>query len=234
MTDVDRLAFAVELGGLAEVFAENVSTARAEAYFIALADYTIETVREAFGRAIKRCKWFPRPAELREIVEGSTEGRAALAWARLLKAIEHVGTYRSVDFGDPILHAAVVAMGGWSELWELERMNAHALGFKRAEFSRLYETFAVEPQTIRSPGRLIGQHEAHNVPRGYLERDGTVVIGDGGQAVKQLPPGQHAAMPASSNVTTAFLRAISGGDSCDSRGGTISMRNDRHPVSPLG
>ena len=70
MTDADSVEFIKALAVLGEVFNETVSDVRIEAYFAVLRDHPIEAVTAACQTALKRCKFFPRPAELREFMEG--------------------------------------------------------------------------------------------------------------------------------------------------------------------
>ena len=67
MTESDMPVFAAALHRLGEVFGEPVSTGRADAYFAALEDLPIEAVLTAARAAIRGSKFFPRPAELREL-----------------------------------------------------------------------------------------------------------------------------------------------------------------------
>jgi hypothetical protein len=194
MTNDEKKAFGVELALVAEAFGEALSPTRIEAYFLALAEYDLGAVRAALRQTIKTHKFFPKPAEIREVIEGGgTEDRSVLAWSRFLRAVERVGTYQSVDFGDPVLHATVEAMGGWTEQWKLERMDERELGYKRAEFVRLYAALSKRGDTLSAPKRLVGQCEASNVARGFLGRDVTLALGPGGDA-KALPAARVAAL----------------------------------------
>jgi hypothetical protein len=150
---------------MGEIFGEAISSARIQGYFIALQEFPIEAVQRAMRHAIKGAKFFPKPAEIREYIEASADDRAALAWTRLTRAIDDVGTYESVDFDDPVLHAVIQRMGGWAEMWRLEpaRMESEGreLGYKRAEFIRLYQAL-IKHETDEAPKRLLGRHELHN------------------------------------------------------------------------
>lgn len=189
MQSDDKRVFAAELALTAEVFGEQLSPTRIEAYFLALAEFDVDAVRAALRQSVKVSRFFPKPAEIREVIEGGgLEDKAVLAWSRFLRAVERVGTYQSVDFGDPVLHATVQAMGGWLEQWRLERMDERELGYKRAEFVRLYAALSKRGPTLDAPKRLIGQAEASNVARGFLGRDPVLQLTAGGDAVKALPP----------------------------------------------
>ena len=64
------------------------SSQRLALYAQVLSDVPREALSQAFLRALKECRFFPRPAELRELAEGSTEDRktveAQAAWDWIL------------------------------------------------------------------------------------------------------------------------------------------------------
>lgn len=125
MTDQDRAAFATLMLGLGETYGEPVSDARMEIYFAALADLDLADVRAAATAHVRAVKFFPRPAEIREAVAGSTDDRAALAWSAVLQLVRRVG-YPGVDgrgqapaFPDRASErAALEIYGSWRALCE--------------------------------------------------------------------------------------------------------------------
>ena len=158
----DVTAFVVELGKTAELFGEIMSESRALLYFEALVDLPLETVRAGLIQARRASKFFPKPAELRELVTGSVEDRARAAWRRVLGAIEHVGTYESVDFRDRMIHAVVEAMGGWDGTWAWDRADGpELLGLER-DFVSLYRLYCQRGLDRNPPAILFGQHAIEN------------------------------------------------------------------------
>jgi hypothetical protein len=91
MTELDRPAFAEGLHALCETFNEPASDVKIEAYFDAMGDYTIGQVLGAMRLALNASKFMPRPADLREFIEGDTEEGATAAWASVLREIRRVG-----------------------------------------------------------------------------------------------------------------------------------------------
>ena len=77
--------------------------AAAAVYFPVLADLPLEQVAAGVNRWLRSDRPFPpAPGELRAAALGSAEGRAALAWARVKRAVmAGLGFYRDLDFGDP-------------------------------------------------------------------------------------------------------------------------------------
>lgn len=123
MTRDDSAAFAALMLGLGEVYGEPVSDVRMEIYFAALADLDIETVRAAATAHVRLSKFFPRPAELREVIDGSADDRAELAWAAVLNLVRRYG-YTGTDgkgkppaFPDEVTRRAALDMyGSWRAL----------------------------------------------------------------------------------------------------------------------
>jgi hypothetical protein len=125
MREQDRGPFAELMLGLGETYGESVSDARMEIYFAALADLELADVRAAATAHVQSVKFFPRPAEIREAIAGSTDDRAALAWNAVLQLVRRVG-YPGTDgrgaapaFPDPAAErAALELFGGWRALCE--------------------------------------------------------------------------------------------------------------------
>lgn len=139
MTDLDRPRFAAALTGLAEILDAALSPTRFEGYFVALEDLSLESVEAAIARAVRECRFFPKPVELREFVGGSVDDAAELAWGSLVHAAR-VGYWDSVTFEDPLVVPVIrQVFGGWPEC-----VDAHcdlpepAWQGKRKEWLALY------------------------------------------------------------------------------------------------
>lgn len=119
MTDRDSVEFARLFTLLSETFNKAVSDSLAEIYFRTLKDFTIEQITHAVEQAIATKKFFPKPAELRELLVGNPEDRASNAWAAFLEAAANGGT-ASVQFADRATAMAMDAtFGSWLEACRL-------------------------------------------------------------------------------------------------------------------
>jgi len=67
MTDDDRGRFGELMTLLGEVFNEPVSAARVAGYWLALEDLPFVDVHAGVQRALKECRFFPKPAEIRTL-----------------------------------------------------------------------------------------------------------------------------------------------------------------------
>lgn len=67
MTNDDRERFGELLALLGEVFNEPVTPARVAGYWLALDDLPFADVHAGVQRALKECRFFPKPAEIRTL-----------------------------------------------------------------------------------------------------------------------------------------------------------------------
>lgn len=144
--------------------------------FEMLSEYDFESVKKAMQRHVKTQKFFPTPADIVRLIEGSSEDRAVVAWRCFLQAVERFGYYDSVRFPDPAYHYVVEQLGGWERLgYEWHNLTDRDLQFRRAEWCRLYEiglrvaSWDDEPGKVRVPKFLRGYYERDNREGGYLE-----------------------------------------------------------------
>ena len=110
MTHDDSAVFATEMTMMAEVFGEVLSAPRMQAYFAALEEHHVEVVQEACRRAIKTCRFFPKPADLAEMIDGNLDDRAAYQWGQVM--LKAKGQPHEMD---DAAHEAVRLMGGWAD-----------------------------------------------------------------------------------------------------------------------
>lgn len=116
MTPDDRPRLARILAVLGETFNEPVSDLRAEGYLMGLNDLTIGQVEQGARRALKTSRFFPRPAELRELAVGSADDSAELAWLELLAEVRRVGSYGVPTLSPTVGSAMRAVWGTWAQL----------------------------------------------------------------------------------------------------------------------
>jgi hypothetical protein len=73
----EREAFLRNLSVLAETLGETVTTGRLVGYAVALEDVPAECIQIGLERAMRECKFFPKPVELRELGEQSPKWKRA-------------------------------------------------------------------------------------------------------------------------------------------------------------
>lgn len=159
MTEDDRSRFAEILTALAETYGEELSAARLRLYFAALQDLDIEQVEFAGEKIAGASRFFPRPVEFREVIEGSAEDRAAVAWRTFLEIAAHSG-YPSLQLADGALAFAIEEMGGYREA--VEKIHEASAEMQRAH-QKSFEQFYKIGKMRGAPGKyLLGEFEARN------------------------------------------------------------------------
>lgn len=166
MTGSDRLVFALELAKTAELFGEPVSEARGALYWEALEDLTIEEVVAGFRRARSHTPtFFPKPGEIRQLIEGTDADHAELAWRQFHQAVVQIGGYESVVFADPVIPEVIQSLfGGWPEACLLK---TEELPFRHAEFVKTYRAMGKRSWPPAAP--MLGRVAQDNLQRGFLE-----------------------------------------------------------------
>ncbi len=157
MTREDFEVFAVELGKTAELLNEPLSEVKVLLHFEALMDLPLDAVLAALRKARATSTYCPRPAEVRALVRGDPDERAEIAWSRVHQAIHNgVGGYQPIDFGDPILHAAVTAMTGWGRFYSLGFYDTEPVTIATAkkEFIALYLIYLKRGAPASTPHAL--------------------------------------------------------------------------------
>ncbi len=94
---------------LCEVFGKKPTKLMLEVYFRVLQDFAIADVEQAISRAIGQCKFFPKPAELKEFIAGvsppppTIEDKALAAANRIVEHLHTYGATRNPDLNhDPV------------------------------------------------------------------------------------------------------------------------------------
>ncbi len=163
MDNSDSPKFAKVMIMLCETFDRAPSATLTDIYFESLAEFPIEQVERAAALTIQSCRFFPKPVELRERIEGSTDDRAQKAWTLLLEANRVAGYYTSIWVEDPCLARAIMdTFGGWIQATEsLSHLSDAMIASKRKEFLSNYR-LAMRRPVSQAINYLMGMHEASN------------------------------------------------------------------------
>lgn len=164
MTESDRLKFAAYLTGVAEVLEAQLSEMKITLYFEALKDLDLDDISRACSYLIQSARFFPKPAEIREAIQGNAEDRAMIALQQLKQAIAEHGTYKSIKFTDAKIHAVVQALGGWVSLGE---KTYDEWVWIDKDFVRIYRAFL--SRDVQCPDHLVGMTEHSNAIKGITD-----------------------------------------------------------------
>ncbi len=104
----------------------------------------------------------PKPADIVRQLHGTNTDRALVAWGRVYAAISDVGSYRSVVFDEPEIHAAVADAGGWQAICA---GKVDELPHLQRRFCEAYRAYRARG-CVDWPRVLVGYAEAANALRG--------------------------------------------------------------------
>jgi hypothetical protein len=169
----DFPTFNESLTVIAEAFDMKLSPQRINLYFEALADFDWSQVERALGRAIKTCKFFPKVAEILELIEGSPDDRAQIAWVGAWAAVTTQGRYRSIRCEDAVVAETIRRVfRTWPDFCNLPAEGVEH-NVKHREFLETYRVLA-KRQEERYGDYLVGVFESENTRLGSVMDHGAL------------------------------------------------------------
>lgn len=207
-----KFRFAKALSSLAEYYSKELSDGVISLYWQGLQQFSIEEIETAIGRHLQNPdsgQWMPKIADIVRMLEGTTQSAAAIAWAKIRRAIGSVGQYQSIAFDDPVIHLAIDDLGGWPGICQ---STEEELPFLQSRFEKNYRAYKTRGHDIPPhPRYLPGVAEIQNAPSGY-KSDPPRLVGDlekakavyfGGSDAPRLPVHVGAVLPSSVNLRLA-------------------------------
>lgn len=169
MTDAEEKRFTTLIRALVESFGAKYTDGMLMGYRLGLDGIPLEDIERGVQRALKECKFMPKPVELRDM-SGVTPlaVKAALAWTAVKKAVHSLSAYGSPDFEDPVVNAVIRNMGGWVQFCGRDSDTFET--FTRKDFERLFVLFAPNGVSQAAGQHLVGIHSSERpklVPVGY-------------------------------------------------------------------
>lgn len=165
--------FTESMGTLAIILDYDLTQAKIDAYikYFSGKGFSQEEILGAIEKAADTCKFFPKPAEMVELITGGKDGgqAEAVAWRTAVANMEHHGSYYSVRFPDGAIAAAIEGMGGWPELCAKDKKDI-TLERVPAQFVALYNN-AVRLGINEHPAVVLGSVEIDNYARGLAIED---------------------------------------------------------------
>lgn len=202
----ERRRFASLLTALSDYYKSEISKAVAGLYWQGLMQYDYEAIERAFWAHTQspdeNGRWFPKIADLRKILEGSTQDQGALAWSRVDTAVRVRGTWDDVVFDDALIHRVVADMGGWVLLGAKDDKE---WPFVAKEFQQRYRAYRQRGESPDYPARLTGMANAHNAANS-LPILPPVLIGDQEKAKQVFKRGSGASLLGMTQINENFLQ----------------------------
>lgn len=180
MTADDKRQLYALLKNVHSFYKADLSTFAAQVWWSALQNYSIEQIQSAFtAHAVdpKEGRFMPKPADIVRVLQGTHEERALVAWGSVMQAMERHGSWSSVAFDDPVIHAVITDLGGWTTLCQTKYEE---LPFVQKRFCDAFRAYAVKG--VQSyPPLLLGNADRENLRMGYPTTS-PVLIGDASKA----------------------------------------------------
>ena len=196
MTGNDFEAFAEVWSQAQEIYNRSVTPGTIELVFRALEQLDLDEIRRALTLHIQSPdtgQFPPKPGDVIKFARGDSQSRTLQAWAKVERAIRSVGHYRDVCFDDPLIHAAIERIGGWTKVAMIE--SEKDMVWLRQRFEAQYRAYAVHrPDSwpaflagaATQQNTLIGQHT-----RGSLPGKDIAVIGNQQRALRVMEGGRQ-------------------------------------------
>ena len=151
---------------IGEVHGRQISQPLLDLYWKVLEPFPDEQCEIAFKRVLLDGRFFPKPVDFLEVLQGKKENQATEAWLKVLNAVKRVGTYQSVSFDDKAIHSVIDVMGGWEQLCTMKTEDEK---WKEKEFEKLYSVITSRPSD-NHPQYLPGTVEMSNAVTGHHDR----------------------------------------------------------------
>lgn len=177
MQPCDREPFFLMLGDTYAYYGKELAQFTTTAFWEGLKRFDLDDIRHAINIHVQdpdRGQWCPKIADLTRLLEGSTQTQGMRAWVKLEQALRCVGAYQTVVFDDPLIHAVVTDLGGWTKLCQTQ---VDEIPFVARDFERRYAAYRTHRDRPPYPAKLIGIAEHENAMRGH-EPPRPVLIGD--------------------------------------------------------
>lgn len=136
----DKNAFAEMLmAGCAVYDRKPMEALAVKLYWNLLSKFSLAEVQTALGRHMETSKFFPKPSELIELIDGGEDEQSMLAWSKVMEAVRNNGHYRVPQFDDTAIGRAISAIGGWRTFCMIE---IDQLAFTERRFREAYRIYA--------------------------------------------------------------------------------------------
>jgi hypothetical protein len=181
----NKAKFKEYMATLGEIHDKTISPMMMELYWKILGKFADADCERAFKSLIISARFFPKPIDVLEAIQGKQENRATEAWLSVLQTIKRAGNYQSIRFSDTAIHSVIQAMGGWPQICQ---MLTGEEKWKQKEFEKLYNVISERPSS-KHPPYLPGSCEIESNARGYQFEPEIVSIGFEGQKLIEASAG---------------------------------------------
>jgi hypothetical protein len=187
MQDSDKSEFMAMLEGIFLSYGKDINISVYRIWWGAVRQFSIEEIDKAFNAHVmnpESGQYLPKPADIIKHLKGTNTDRAAIAWSRVIRAIEIIGPYQTIAFDDPVIHAVIRDMDGWVKLNSITDAESP---FVANDFKNRYRAY-LTTGLLEYPGKMLGISDGENMRNGYKTSD-PVLIGNAEKAFYVLENG---------------------------------------------
>ena len=155
----DKKLFQEYMTAVSELFDREISKTSIQIYWQTLSQYTDEQCKVAFDMAIRTLKFFPKPAELIELIPGEVVSVEDKALVMAHEIAAHLKAYGSGKFPD--LHGDKIAHHLMTRRWPYREWGSQVLDSEMhwwvKEFSEAYRSYSETdlPLKIEAPDAVL-------------------------------------------------------------------------------
>lgn len=163
--------FTIILDQLAEMHRHQISVGLKKLYFAALSPFSLEQIQEAAIFLAQDSKWFPKPADFVEAIDGNPQSKAENAWSLFVEAVRRGGYMKSLYCANAALVFAICRVfGGWfAACTSLPPVDDPMFAAHKKTFVLMY----AEGQRQRAAVHYLpGRAEIENASNGGLKLEG--------------------------------------------------------------
>lgn len=211
MIESDRMVFAQMIGGVYAFYRQTATDFAIGVWWRAMQPYDLKAVEDAVGRHCVNPdagQYLPKPADVVRMLQGGTQDSAMVAWAKVDRAVRHVGTYQSVVFDDALIHRVLHDMGGWVLLGNKDEKD---WPFVAKEFENRYRGYRMRSETPEYASVMIGIAEAQNSEQGRQSQP-PVLVGDAALAKTVMSGGVKTPLLGFRQATPSEMLALAAPD----------------------
>jgi hypothetical protein len=190
MQSTDNQAFKAVLHGVHDFYGKELSPFAIGVWWEAMRPFDYVAVKDALNRHCvnpDNGQFAPKPADIVRLIGGGTQDAALIAWSKVLRAALEVGTYQTVVFDDPIIHAVIADMGGWPAIGCIKDDERP---FRGKEFETRYRGYRLKSSVESFPKMLPGLIDQGNLSKGHMPQE-PVLIGNPAAAKRVLLGGKE-------------------------------------------
>lgn len=168
MNKSEKFRFVSAITVLADYYGKTLSDGSIGLYWQGLQNYGMDQIERAIGLHLQNPDtgaFMPKIADIVKMIDGTTQDAAAMAWAKVMRAVGSVGMYQSLAFDDAIIHLVIDDLCSWSALCQT---SEEELPFLAKRFENSYRAYRRRGDDLPPhPRYLVGLSEMANASQGF-------------------------------------------------------------------